>query len=240
MDIAAAHRPGTWAIHITDPCRCTGAVGGAPRQVRYYRLMDGLFDRLLDLHSAHPELRLELLLRLVLAALLGGAIGWERQYSRKPAGLRTNVLICVGAALLTDTSMRMAAMGSPPTDPGRIAAQIVTGVGFLGAGTIIQSRGIVTGLTTAATLWVVAAIGMVVGSGGYVEGAGATALVLIVLVPLRAVERWTARRSPLPEGSEAVEVELERPWAGATGASSPESPDPGSSGTPPRRSRSSE
>ena len=180
---------------------------GVSGRVRYNRLMADVFDRLLDLHAAHPELRLELLLRLVLAAILGGAIGWERQYSRKPAGLRTNVLICVGAALLTDTSVRMAAMGTPPTDPGRIAAQIVTGVGFLGAGTIIQSRGIVTGLTTAATLWVVAAIGMVVGSGGYVEGSGATVLVLIVLLPLRAVERWTARRNPLPMGSEDLEVE---------------------------------
>ena len=153
----------------------------------------------MDFHLAHPELRLDLLLRLMLAVVLGGSIGWERQYSRKPAGLRTNVLICVGAALLTDTAMRMAAMGTPPTDPGRIAAQIVTGVGFLGAGTIIQSRGIVTGLTTAATLWVVAAIGMVVGSGAYVEATGATVLVLVILIPLRVVERWTAKRAPIPE-----------------------------------------
>ena len=161
--------------------------------------MSDFIDRIVDFYLAYPELRLDLLLRLSLAAVLGGAVGWEREHSGKPAGLRTNVLICVGAALLTDISVRMASMGGPTADPGRIAAQIVTGMGFLGAGTIIQSRGTVVGLTTAATLWVVAAIGMAVGSGAYIEATGATVLVLIVLLPLRAVERWTARRIPEPE-----------------------------------------
>lgn len=156
--------------------------------------MAEFFDQIVDFYWAHPELRLDLLLQLCLAAVLGGAIGWERQHSGKPAGLRTNVLICVGAALLTDISMRMASMGGPTADPGRISAQIVTGMGFLGAGTIIQSRGTVTGLTTAATLWVVAAIGMAVGSGAYIEATGTTVLVIIVLLPLRVVERRMAQK----------------------------------------------
>jgi putative Mg2+ transporter-C (MgtC) family protein len=150
--------------------------------------MGGVLDWLYSLPQAYPELRLDLLGHLVLAAILGGAIGWERQHAHKPAGLRTNILICMGAALLTDLSARVAESASGPADPGRIAAQIVTGMGFLGAGSIIQSRGNVTGLTTAATLWVVAAIGMSVGFGANVEAAGATALVLFVLIPLRALD----------------------------------------------------
>ncbi len=103
-------------------------------------------------------LRLDLLVRLALAVVLGGAIGWEREASGKPAGLRTNILICVGAALFTDLSIRFGglAIGGVVRDPARIAAQIITGIGFLGSGTIIQARGTVTGLTTAATLCVVA------------------------------------------------------------------------------------
>ena len=143
-------------------------------------------------------LRLDLLLRLVLAVVLGGAIGWEREASSKPAGLRTNILICVGATLFTDLSIRFGgvAIEGAVRDPARIAAQIITGIGFLGAGTIIQARGTVTGLTTAATLWVVAGIGMSVGSGSYVEATGATLLVLVVLVLLSPMENAIARRRP--------------------------------------------
>ncbi|HKJ02800.1 MAG TPA: MgtC/SapB family protein [Longimicrobiales bacterium] len=150
--------------------------------------MGGVLDWLYALPRMYPELRLDLLGRLVLAAILGGAIGWEREHAHKPAGLRTNILICMGAALLTDLSAHVARAAPGPADPGRIAAQIVTGMGFLGAGTIIQSRGTVTGLTTAATLWVVAAIGMSVGFGSNIEAAGATVIVLIVLIPLRSLE----------------------------------------------------
>jgi len=125
---------------------------------------------------------------MLLAAVLGGAVGWERERAHKPAGLRTNLLICVGAALLADLSRRVAQTAGPPADPGRIAAQIVSGIGFLGAGTIIQARGSVTGLTTAATLWVVAAIGMTVGFGFAIEAAGGTILVLIALIPLGWIE----------------------------------------------------
>lgn len=150
--------------------------------------MSELLDQLVAFSAAHPELRLDLLGRLLLATVLGGAVGWEREHARKPAGLRTNMLICVGAALLTDISVRTALAAGPPADPARISAQIVSGIGFLGAGTIIQSRGSVTGLTTAATLWVVAAIGMAVGSGAYIEAVGTTLLVLIALVFLAMVE----------------------------------------------------
>ena len=156
--------------------------------------MGDFFGRILDLHIAHPELRLDLLFRLTLAAVLGGAIGWERQHAQKPAGLRTNLLICVGAALLTDLSLHVASLGGPNADPARISAQIVSGIGFLGAGTIIQARGSVHGLTTAATLWVVAAIGMATGAGAHVEAAGATVLVLIALIPLRHLEGRAERR----------------------------------------------
>jgi len=143
-------------------------------------------------------LRLDLLVRLMLAVVLGGAIGWEREASSKPAGLRTNILICVGTTLFTDLSIRFGGLDieGAVRDPARIAAQIITGIGFLGAGTIIQARGTVTGLTTAATLWVVAGIGMSVGSGFYLEAAGATLLVLVILVLLSPMEDAIARRRP--------------------------------------------
>ncbi len=150
--------------------------------------MPGFLDWLLSLPETYPNLRLELLGGLILATVLGGAIGWEREYARKPAGLRTNILICMASTLLTDISVGMAASSGGLGDPGRIAAQIVTGVGFLGAGTIIQGQGIVTGLTTAATLWIVAAIGMAIGFGAIVEAVGTTLLVLVTLIPLRRVE----------------------------------------------------
>ncbi len=142
--------------------------------------------------SVAESLHLELLVQLALSALLGGAIGMERELSGKPAGLRTNILICVGATLFTVLSMKMAAGRG---DPGRVAAQILTGVGFIGAGTILHSRGSVTGLTSAATIWVVSAIGMAVGSAAYVEAAGTTLLVMIVLAGLGFVERFIARRA---------------------------------------------
>jgi putative Mg2+ transporter-C (MgtC) family protein len=150
--------------------------------------MPSLFEWLFSLPETYPGLRLDLLGGLLLAAVLGGSIGWEREHAGKPAGLRTNILICIGATLLTDLSVRAAAMASGPGDPGRIAAQIVTGMGFLGAGTIIQGQRMVTGLTTAATLWIVAAIGMAIGFGALVEAIGTTFLVLITLIFLRRIE----------------------------------------------------
>jgi putative Mg2+ transporter-C (MgtC) family protein len=139
-------------------------------------------------------LRADLLLKLSLAVVLGGIIGFEREIAGKPAGLRTNILICIGAALLMDVSTRIGLVdGVRVGDPARIAAQIVSGVGFLGAGTIMQSQGMVTGLTSAATIWVVAAIGMTVGAGFYIEGIGAGLLVTFVLAGLGGLEHWVRR-----------------------------------------------
>jgi putative Mg2+ transporter-C (MgtC) family protein len=144
--------------------------------------------------------RLVTLFRLVLAAVLGGAIGMEREVAGKPAGLRTNMLICVGAAMFMQLSIAVAeigfsADGHPYGDTTRIAAQIVSGIGFLGAGAIIYSQGTVIGLTTAATIWVVAAVGAAVGAGAYVDAVGSTVLIVAILVGLRPIEhRLLAKR----------------------------------------------
>jgi putative Mg2+ transporter-C (MgtC) family protein len=140
-------------------------------------------------------LHLDVLLQLGLAVLLGGAIGLERELAGKPAGLRTNILICVGAMLFTLMSVRLSFQGPANGDPTRIAAQIATGVGFIGAGTILHARGAVTGLTSAATIWVVAAIGIAVGAGAYVDALETTALVMVVLYGLGYVERFAGRHS---------------------------------------------
>lgn len=130
--------------------------------------------------------RLDLAAKLVVAVIVGGGIGLERELKGKPAGLRTNILICVGSALLMDLGMGLAeAHGG---DPGRIAAQVVTGIGFLGAGTILHTRGHITGLTSAATIWVVAAIGLTIGAGYFVEALGSTVAVMVVLIGLGWVE----------------------------------------------------
>ena len=127
--------------------------------------------------------------------MLGGIIGLEREISGKPAGLRTNILICVGAALLTDVSLVLvrAPDGTFLADPTRLAAQIITGIGFLGAGTIMQSRGTITGLTSAATIWVVCAIGITIGAGLYMEAAGTGLLVALVLTGLGTLEHRLRR-----------------------------------------------
>jgi putative Mg2+ transporter-C (MgtC) family protein len=135
-------------------------------------------------------LRLDLASKLVLAVFMGGAIGLERQIAGKASGLRTNILICLGSALIMDLSMNLGmSFGDVRVgDPGRIAAQVVTGIGFIGAGTIMQSRGAITGLTSAATIWMVAAIGLTVGAGFIVEALGATMLVMLVLAGLGNLE----------------------------------------------------
>lgn len=139
--------------------------------------------------------RLDLMLQIGLATLLGGAIGLEREFGGKPAGLRTNILICIGSVLYTHLSLAMlraaSATGAIPvgTDTTRVAAQIVTGVGFIGAGTILHARGAVVGLTSAATIWVVAAIGVALGSGYYLEGLVTTLAVLVVLSGLGRAEK---------------------------------------------------
>jgi len=134
---------------------------------------------------------LDLLLKIGTAVVCGGAIGVEREFSHKPAGLRTNILICVGSTIFTVASL--AIMGERGA-PGRIAAQIVTGVGFLGAGTIIQGRGGIHGLTSAATIWVVAAIGILIGLDRYLGAVSAAAIVIAVLWLLRKPEEYIGRR----------------------------------------------
>jgi putative Mg2+ transporter-C (MgtC) family protein len=122
---------------------------------------------------------LEMALRLLLATFLGGVIGFQREWSGKEAGLRTNMLICLGSALFTVVSIR----GFPGSDPARIAAGVATGIGFIGAGVILhRSGGAVIGLTTAATIFAVAGIGIAVGTGLYIISAVVTVLALIILL----------------------------------------------------------
>lgn len=134
----------------------------------------------------------ETLGRLLLAVALGGVIGFERESVDKPAGFRTHILVCVGAALFALVS-REGFFGSG-ADPSRVASSIVVGIGFLGAGTIWRTGGTVQGLTTAASLWSVAAIGTATGIGYYIGAAGATAVVIAVLTLMKSVERHLPRR----------------------------------------------
>jgi len=125
------------------------------------------------------------LARLLLAALLGGLIGLERQLRHKPAGLRTNMFICFGAAMFTVLSRQLSGSESDYT---RIASQIIPGIGFIGAGSILHAKASVTGLTTAATLFVVASVGMAAGGGLYLTACFATGIILICLVVLGRME----------------------------------------------------
>src|SRR5450755_4426421 len=134
------------------------------------------------------------LTRLAVAAILGGLIGLEREFKHRAAGLRTNLFICFGAAMFTLLSERLAGV---PSDAARIAAQIIPGIGFIGAGSILHTRGLTTGLTTAATLFVVASVGMAAGGGLYLTAVFATALVLLVLFALGHVEE-TFNIKPVP------------------------------------------
>jgi len=131
---------------------------------------------------------------IVLAVVLGGAVGVEREVSGKAAGLRTNVLICLGAAVFTIISAKMALQYDASVV--RIAAQIVTGVGFIGAGAIIQDRGGVHGLTTAATIWLVASIGMACGAHFYRLAVLTTLVAIVVLIGLAKLEKSIRRLAP--------------------------------------------
>jgi putative Mg2+ transporter-C (MgtC) family protein len=139
-----------------------------------------------------PELQVELGLRLAVGLLLGAAIGFERELHRQPAGFRTHSLVALGAALFTIISGY--GFAGPTVDPTRIAAQIVSGIGFIGAGTILQHRGSVRGLTTAASLWAVAAIGTAAGAGLLVMAAVGTVLILVVLAAFDRMEESFRRR----------------------------------------------
>ena len=154
----------------------------------------------------------ESLLRLALAAVLGGLIGAERELRERQAGLRTHLLVAVGSALFTIVGAYgfhdFLASGESVVraDPTRIAAQIVTGIGFLGAGVIIRQGFSVRGLTTAATLWVVAAVGLAAGAGYYSAAVITTALVLIALYPLRIIAFRMLRRFRAEDGRLLIEL----------------------------------
>jgi putative Mg2+ transporter-C (MgtC) family protein len=138
---------------------------------------------------------LEVTLKLLLAVALGGLIGVERETSQKPAGFRTNILICLGATMMMVLS-RLVLEGKEGSsgDLMRMAAGVVTGIGFIGAGTIIQARGMIIGLTTAATLWAVAGLGLIIGAGYYVIAIIFTATITLTLVIFRRFEDFNLKR----------------------------------------------
>lgn len=135
------------------------------------------------------SLDLQMLMRLFLAAFLGGIVGIERGSGDRPAGLRTHILVCTGSALIMVVSMYAFDGFDVPRDPGRIAAQVVSGIGFLGAGTILHEGLTVRGLTTAASLWMVAAIGLAIGGGMIKIGIASTVIMLITLVVFHGWEK---------------------------------------------------
>ncbi|AKA68764.1 MULTISPECIES: MgtC/SapB family protein [Clostridium] len=157
----------------------------------------------------------EVAVRLLLAIIIGGLIGYEREYQNRPAGFRTHILVCIGACVISmiqlyDVQKTVEMIGQNPqlssalkADIGRIGAQVVSGVGFLGAGTILHEKGSVKGLTTAASLWVVACIGLAVGLGYYVLSILSTVAVVIALVSLKKFEAKFIDKSNL------VKLEIE-------------------------------
>ena len=145
------------------------------------------------------ELQLELTLRLVVALVLGAIIGWEREMQRMPAGFRTHALVALGSAIFTVISAY--AFTGPGSDPTRVAAQIVSGIGFLGGGAILHHGGNVRGLTTAASLWAVAAVGMAAGAGLFVMAGVSAVLVIVALEVFQRLERFLRRRFNIPPGS---------------------------------------
>ncbi|SDP56098.1 MgtC/SapB family protein [Selenomonas ruminantium] len=149
----------------------------------------------------------ELLLRLVLSCILGGIIGYERQSRRKSAGLRTNVLVCLGSCLIMVMSVEMyqEVEGKTNADPARLAAQVVSGIGFLGAGAIMKEGLSVTGLTTAACLWVVAGVGLAVGAGFYTGALMSTALVFVTLGRLSRIDDWVDHEKNLSLNIQTVD-----------------------------------
>jgi putative Mg2+ transporter-C (MgtC) family protein len=147
---------------------------------------------------------LDMCLRLAIAAAAGAAIGIEREALRKPAGMRTHLIVCTAAALLTATSILVGEQLQVPGEALRVAAGVVTGIGFIGAGTILQSRGGVIGLTTAATVFMAAAIGIAIGTGLYLLAASATALTILPTWLLLPAEKLIHRKSPeVPAGEPA-------------------------------------
>jgi putative Mg2+ transporter-C (MgtC) family protein len=152
---------------------------------------------------------LEITLKLLLAVGLGGLIGLERESSHKPAGFRTNILICLGATMMMVLSTLLLGQENARTsDLTRIAAGVITGIGFIGAGTIIHARGMVIGLTTAATIWVVSGLGLVIGAGYYLIALIYAGIVILTLIIFRQFEEhylkknqftYILKTKPLPQ-----------------------------------------
>lgn len=131
---------------------------------------------------------LEVVLKMILSCVCGGIIGYSREKERKAAGLRTNILVCLGSTLFTILSVNLAVL-YPGADAARVASNIVTGIGFIGAGTILQAGGSVIGITTAASIWTVAAIGMALGISQYFAAGVGTLLAFLVLWFLHKLEK---------------------------------------------------
>lgn len=152
-------------------------------------------------------LNLESIFRIFLACVLGGVIGFEREHKQMPAGLRTNILVCVGSTLVMLTSQYIFQKyeGLTNIDPARLGAQVISGIGFLGAGTIIRDGLKIKGLTTAAVLWAVACVGLAVGIGFYEGAVAVTVIIFIILIVLKRFEDYISERKK--EGVLCVESE---------------------------------
>lgn len=157
----------------------------------------------------------EVVLRLLLAIAIGGGIGYERQFKNRPAGFRTHILVCVGSAIISMIQLSLVQdtinlimqnpklAGALKADSGRMPSQVITGIGFLGAGTIMHEKGSVKGLTTAATLWVVGCLGLAIGYGYYWISIISGILVIIILVSLKNLESSILSRGNI------VQVDME-------------------------------
>lgn len=140
---------------------------------------------------------LDIVLRLLLAGILGGLIGYEREYTNRPAGFRTHILVCVGSALVMITSEYIfnKYAGLANIDPARLGAQVISGIGFIGAGTIMRDGFNVRGLTTAASLWAVSCVGIAAGTGFYGGAVAATVFIFSTLIVLKKAERRFSKKN---------------------------------------------
>jgi putative Mg2+ transporter-C (MgtC) family protein len=143
-----------------------------------------------DIHPFMPQFWASVVVSIA-SVVCGGLIGWDRERAQKPAGLRTLILICLGSAIFTQASI-LIVNGAAPGDRGRIAAQVVSGIGFLGAGAIIQEGGLLIGVTTGAGIWATAAVGVVLGAGYVAAGGFFTLLIVGTLSVARVVERFAS------------------------------------------------
>ena len=174
--------------------------------------MDQLYGWIGDI-NAIPALRREIvgLICVTVAAICGAVIGLERESRDKPAGLRTLILICLGSTIFTLVSLYLATQ-KQMADPARLASQIIPGIGFLGAGAIIRSRGTVVGLTTGATIWAVAAVGVTIGAGYVVAGIVFTLLILSVLTMAQRLEWFITGRCVRQEATVVYRSDHGKTW----------------------------